>query len=152
MSSREADFAAVMTADSTLMLVLTGGVYQSGVLGEDGITRASTPAAFSTYLLPCCMVKQRGNVPDNHVRSYDPQATSAVQVIELWLYCDKDAGYAPLDAASDRLYTLFEGHRFTNSFEVQLSNTIDRQRDQGALKGASLKRLDFATYSVMIPS
>lgn len=150
--SREADFATRMTGDTALMAILTGGVYQSGVVGEDGITRGATPAAFDTngWLEPCCLLKQRGRVPTSEVVDYLAQVVSTNQVVEVWLY--EDSGYTNIDAAVNRLYALFQGYSFSDTFEVALANLIDRERDQGALKGRSLARMDFAVYSVMIPT
>lgn len=147
--SREADFATRMAADSTLTSILTGGVYQAGTVGRLGITRESVPGAFDTagYLRPCALVRQRGAVSDGIVRDPIARVTSTVQTVEIWLY--EDSGYTAIDAAIARLHALFEGIVLADSFEIWLTNVIDRQRDNGALGGASLARLDFAVYSVM---
>lgn len=147
--AREDDFHARMIADATLMAILTGGVFTSGAVGLEGISRETTPAAFDAngYLKPCALVRQRGRVPDNNVRDYQAQKTSTAQVVEIYLY--QDVGYTAIDAAITRLYTLLEGHLFADTFEVQLVNVIDRTRDEGALTGASLARLDWAVYSIL---
>lgn len=147
MASRENLFATRMEADSTLMAILTGGVYESGEVGVEGITRESTPAAFSSgYLLPCALVRQRSLVPDNIVYDEIEQDTSLRQVVEIWLY--EDSGYTNLDLATARLFTLFQGYQFSDSFPAQLINQIDRARDEGALKGRSLARMEFEIYSI----
>lgn len=139
-----------MIADAPLMAILTGGVYQSGNVGLEGISRDATPAAFSSgYLLPVALVRQRGNVPDGNIRDGMAQVVSATQVVEIWLYADSGAGYVAIDAALSRLYVLFEGHAFTDSFPCELVNIIDRQRDEGALRGSSLARQDWAIYEVL---
>ena len=58
--SRETDFETRMEADATLAAILTGGVYTSGAVGELGITRETTSAAFDSngYLKPCALVRQ----------------------------------------------------------------------------------------------
>jgi hypothetical protein len=147
--SREEDFAARMLADTTLMQTLTGGVFTSGTVGINGITRDVAPTAFDAngYLEPCALVRQRGNVPDGNVRDGMAQTTSAIQVVEIYVY--EDTGYTNIDAALARMYVLFEGYAFSDSFPVELSNVIDRQRDTGALNGASLARQDWAVYSVI---
>lgn len=148
--SRESDFATRMAADATLMAVLTGGVYQSGTVGRLGITRETAPAAFDAggFLLPCALVRQRGRVPDGAVRDGAAQATSVAQVVEVWLY--EDAGYSAIDAAAGRIYALLEGVTVgSDTFPAELVNRLDRERDEGALAGASLGRMDFVIYSVM---
>lgn len=145
--ARETDFANRMEADATLMLILTGGVYESGEVGLEGITREATPGAFSSgYLRPCALVKQRATVPDGIIEDDIDQDTSVRQVVEIWLYDDRS--FTSIDAAANRIFTLFQGWQPSDAFPVKLINWIDRQRDQGALAGASLARLDFEVFSV----
>lgn len=145
--SRESDFASRMTADATLMAILTGGVFKTETVGVEGISRETTPAAFSSgYLLPCALVRQRAIVPDGIVEDDMEQDTSVRQVVELWLY--EDRGYTSIDAAASRLFTLFQGWQFSDAFPVKLINQIERMRDMGALNNASLARLDFEIFSV----
>ncbi len=148
MPSREADFATRMAADATLMAILTGGVYKAETVGVEGITRESAAAAFdaSGYLRPCALVRQRGLIPDGNVIDPMAQVTSATRVVEVWLYQDRN--YDQIDLALARIRALFQGYQFSDSFEVFWINTIDRQRDTGALANASLARIDFAVYSV----
>lgn len=148
--SREDDFATRMKADGALMLILTGGVYTSGAVGPLGIARDTVAAAFDSngWLKPCALVKQRGRIPTGDVVDYDEQMTSARQIVEIWLYCDQGS-YSAIDSASARLYKLFQGHQFSDSFEIHLVNVIDRQRDQGALAGAFMARLDWQVDSII---
>jgi hypothetical protein len=142
-------FKTRMVADSTLMAILDGGVYAAGETGINGITRETAPGAFDAngYLEPAALVRQRGNVPDGNVRDGMAQVTSAIQVVEIYVY--QDSGYDQIDLALARLYDLFEGYQFANSFPAELVNIIDRQRDTGALAGASLARMDFAVYNII---
>lgn len=145
--TREADFSTRMTADATLMAILTGGVFKTETIGVEGITRETTPAAFSSgYLLPCALVRQRALVPDGIVEDDIEQDTSVRQVVEVWLY--EDRGYTSIDAAASRIFVLFQGYQFSDAFPVKLINQIERQRDMGALNNASLARLDFEIFSV----
>lgn len=147
MASRENAFATRMEADATLMAVLTGGVYEAGEIGVEGISRETTPAAFSSgYLLPSALVRQRTLVPDGIVYDELEQDTSLRQVVEIWLY--EDTGFTNIDLATARLFTLFQGWQPSDAFPVQLINQIDRARDEGALKGRSLARMDFEVYSI----
>lgn len=146
--AREDDFATRMEADATLMAILTGGVYTAGELGFEGITRETAAGAFDAdlYLKPAALVRQRGLVPDGMVEDDVDQDTSVRQVVEVYLY--QDTGYASIDLAASRLFVLFQGYQFADSFPVKLINQIDRQRDEGALKGRSLARLDWEVFSV----
>lgn len=146
--SRESDFATRMTGDATLMAILTGGVFKSESIGLEGITRATATGAFDTngYLKPCALVKQRGLIPDGQIADGISQKTSAAQVVEVWLY--QDQLYTSIDSAMARLYTLFQGYQLSDTFPIEWVNTIDRQRDDGALKGKSLARMDFQVRSI----
>lgn len=145
----EDDFATRMTADATLMLILTGGVFKSGTVGPLGITRETAAGAFSGgYLRPCALVKQGGNVPTGDIEDYTDQSTSASRRVEVWLYEDSP-GYTNIDAAAQRIYDLFQGHQLTGTFEIRLANVLDRQRDEGSLSGASMARMDFQVISII---
>lgn len=147
--AREDDFATRMTGDATLMAILTGGVFKSGTVGDDGITRAVASSAFDSdgYLKPCCLVKQRGNVPDGQVEDEIAQIDSAIQIVELWFY--QDSGYTAIDLAMARTRVLFRGYFLSDSFPLQLVNVLDRQRDKGALTGASLARQDWQVNNIL---
>jgi hypothetical protein len=146
--SKESEVAARLSGDATLMATLTGGVYVSGTVGIDGITRDATPAAFSGgYLLPCALVRQRGNIPDGQVSDETAQIDSAIQIVEVWFY--QDSGYTSIDTAMERARVLLRGYSLTNSFPLTLANVIDRQRDDGALHGASLARQDWRVNNIL---
>ncbi len=145
----ESDIATLLSADATLDAILLGGVYASGTVGPLGITRETTPGAFSGgWLLPAALVRQRGRVPDGAVRDGLAQDVSTAQVVEIYLY--EDSGYSSIDAAAARIYALLEGVAVgSGTFPAELVNMLDRERDTGALAGHSLARMDFVIYSLM---
>jgi hypothetical protein len=152
MPSRESEIAAILQGDSGLMATLSGGLYVYGDLGPAGITRDSTPAAFDPdgYLLPCAIVKQRGDIPTFEAGDTAGQVTSGNQVCELWLY--QDTTYTAIDAAKPIIYRLLQGAVLPDSFEIYLANTLSRQRDTGALQDASMERVDYVVPFVMMPT
>ena len=140
----ESQFVAIMQADSELMAVLTGGVYAYGELTAAGITQDSTPDAFDSdgYLLPCAIVKQRGEAPAAPPFDVLTKAVAVNVAVEIWLY--EDVFYVQIDAAKPILMRLFQGYdQLPDSFEVYLSNVLARQRDSAALAGHAMERLDF---------
>jgi hypothetical protein len=143
--SFESEVAAILNADAALLLLLTGGVHVSATVGTLGITRDAVPAAFDAngYLKPTALVRQRNKVPTGDVLDFDAQIESARQIVEVWLYADSGAGYGTLDTAAARIRTLLMGETLTGSFELRLALWIDRQRDEGALSGAAMQRLDW---------
>ena len=147
--SREGDFKTRMDSDAALLAILTGGVFVAGSLGLLGITRETAAAAFDSngYLKPCALVRQRQLVADLQVADLLAQAASATQVIEVYVY--QDSGYTSIDSALARLFTLFYGHQFSDSFPVEWIGTLDRERDQGALNGASMARQEWVVPQVL---
>jgi hypothetical protein len=143
--SFESEIAAILNADATLLLLLTGGVHTASTVGPLGINSGTVAAAFDAngYLKPTALVRQRNKVPTGDVLDFDAQIESARQIVEVWLYADSGAGYATLDTAAARVRTLLMGETLTGSFELRLALWIDRQRDEGALSGAALQRLDW---------
>ena len=153
MNNPEVDIVALISANTAIMAQLSGGVYQSGLVGVEGITRETTPAAFDVegYLLPCCLVRQRDLVPTLDVLDFDAQLKSSIQVVECWLYQDAPL-YDVIDAVSGLLYGLLQGKPLSYSYELDLAHMITRQRDGGSLGNASLGRLDFAVYRILSPA
>lgn len=149
--SYESEIATILDADATLDALLTGGIHQSSTAGPLGITREATPTAFDAngYLKPSALVRQRNRVPTGDVLDFDDQLESMRQIVEVWLYADSGAGYTTLDTAAARIRTLLMGDTLTASFELRLALWLDRQRDNGALAGAAMQRLDFQVDFVM---
>jgi hypothetical protein len=150
MNIPEADIAALIAANSGITAMLTGGIYQSSLVGVEGITRETTPAAFDSdgYLLPCCLVRQRDLIPTSEVLDYIAQIKSSNQVVEVWLYQDAPL-YDVIDAAISLVYALLQGKLLPYSYELDLAHMVSRGRDGGALANASLVRLDFAVYRIL---
>lgn len=146
--SRESDFKTLLDADAPLNVILTGGIYIYEDVGVEGISRETTPGAYSSgYLLPCALIKQRGEVVTPDAKDYDTLLLSTSQVVEIWLY--EDRGYSNLDNAKSRLITILHGYTFSTAFEAELIHVVDRQRDESALKDSSLVRLDWMINSVI---
>lgn len=145
--AREDEFAAIMLLDATLDTILTGGVHTSGTVGRNGITQEAVPSAFSDgELLPVALVRNRDVVPDGQVVDFLTGETSAVEVVEIWVY--QEVNYDKIDAALARCKDLFQGRIMTDGFEAEWINTIDRFQDEGALAGASGARQDWAVSSI----
>lgn len=149
--SYESEVAALLEADATLDALLTGGIYVSATVGPLGITRETNPAAFDAngWLKPCALVRERNKVPEGSVLDFDAQIESVRQIVEVWLYADSSAGYATLDTAAQRIRALLMGETLTASFELRLAVWLARQRDNGALAGAAMQRLDFQVDFVL---
>lgn len=145
--AREDDFVSRLEDEPLLMAILTGGIYSSGEVGPEGITRDTTPGAFAGgYLLPCALVRERSEIPDGVVRDLVEQRTSTSQIVEVWVY--QDRGFDQIDAALAMIYTLMQGYAFADSFPVEWALTVNRLRDEGALSGASVARQDWQVFTI----
>ena len=129
-------------------LYLTGGLYKYGALGPDGVSRSETPSAFDSggFLKPCGLIRQRSAVNTGDLSDFDYKLISMREMVEIYLYQDRT--YSTIDSAKDWIIIKLTGATFSDSFEVELANVVDRQRDNGALQGASLIRLDFSVVTV----
>lgn len=95
----EAEFKEVMEADSDLMELLTGGVYEAIQVGE--ISRQLTPGAFdgNMKIKPCALIKQGTEIPRG------PYRTSVQTSVQIFLY--EHPKLLSISVAMDILFDLF---------------------------------------------
>lgn len=117
----------LLSADAILLGILTGGIYHKRDMTTEGIDRDGTPDAFDTIglLKPCLVVKGRGNIPTNQLVDLAVQYTTTSQVVELWFYTDRDAGWDTLVSATEQVYALLQGKKVTGAAEMSLTNEIE---------------------------
>lgn len=143
---------AILVADSGaggVNTLLTGGIYTYSESGRLGPNRDATPSAFDSttgLLKPCCVVKDRSAIPDGGASDDAQHLSSYRQVEELWFYDDGDAGYATIQAAMIRAFTLLHGQHVSYAQAHWAGNVID-QRDP-ALDYAAVSRSDFAIVAL----
>ena len=135
----------VLNADPTLVAILTGGVYLYRDLGPEGINREDTPDAFNSagLMLPLVIVKGRGNIPTSFLRDEGAQYASTRQVIECWLYDDREAGWDTLKSAAQQIYALLHDRQVAGSFGMQWVNQVDEFREE-SMSWACSTREDYA--------
>ena len=146
--SRETEIVARLKGDPALMAILTGDIYAYTEIRRQGLSPKGTPDAFDEdgFLQPCCVVKGRGPVPDPNIYDLHQQMVGRRQVLEMWLY--EDTGYDAIDAAAERIYALLQGHPFAKAYPTSWAYTTGPLTDDSAVKGASLKRLDYLIVDV----
>lgn len=142
-----------LMADTTLMAILTGGIYTAGQIGRDGINRdkAATANAFentatSRKLKPCAFIAEAEKVYDDFIRDEIAKYASYRQRVRIHLY--EDVGYTNIDLAEARIYTLLFGEPLTGSLPLTVINEVSRQREPGALLGASMHIVDYLVLAV----
>ncbi len=118
------DFKDVLDSDTSLMTLLTGGLFTFDETGYMGVSYTNTPSAFNGAMLqPCGVVKVRAKQATNDLRDEDKKVSSYTQVLEVWLYEANSTD--TIEQAADLVYTLLqdstavEGMRtfFVRSFE-----------------------------------
>jgi len=115
------DVKTVLEADATLTGLLTGGIYL-----RTEISRQNTPGAFDANgeIRPCCLINLESEAPAG------PFEDSSQVFFRVFFY--ERFGYATIDAARERVYTLL--HRqiigSTRGWEVRHTDDILDQEDQ----------------------
>jgi hypothetical protein len=150
--SREGQVATLLLADATLEGILTGGIYQNGLIGIEGIRRgADSPTAdafddSTGFLLPCAVVKDTALVPFGTLRDLAEKIAGASQRVEIYFY--EDRGQTAIYAARDRIFSLLEGERFSDTFKIRWIEDRGPFLDVGPVSGATTLRTDYQIISV----
>lgn len=147
MSARELEVAALFRADATLLSILTGKVWARSQLGTEGITSpTTTPAAYSAgKLLPCCVVKARGDVDDARIFDEAERVVAESVVIECWLY--EYITSAAIEAAKTRIFTLLQGHRLAGAWPAERVFTL-AVTPSPEMVGVQMTRVDYQIRSL----
>jgi hypothetical protein len=116
----------LLKADTTLMALLTGGVYDASLV--EVISRDRTAGAFDVNreLLPCALVQANQRQSQAGFRGVD--------ALGLTIYCYQRQGTTTIEAASLRIRTLLDRVRVaglgtSQTWECQFAEMILGQRD-----------------------
>lgn len=131
---------ARLNADATLLALLPGGLYVNLPVG--GLSRDNKPAAYDTAtgkMKVCGVVTGRNITPRNDLRDKAAQFMTVNQILEVWLYNDRDLTW-PF-AAADRVYVLLHERPLAGSFGLTLAERIKTRAPE--LGEAHLLRHDY---------
>lgn len=127
-----ASLRTFLAGDTTLMSLLTGGIYDYHArirVGGD-INRETTPAAFDAVtglLKPICVLKAReANVLPLMIDE-GAQYTAMQQVIEAYFYADQS--YSVIEQARDRVRTLINYKVIEGIGHFRLKIVVENGRD-----------------------
>lgn len=152
--SLETDIKTVLDADSGaggVATLCTGGVISWQALGPQGVT-PDTLAAANAYdpatnkLRPLVVVKEGNRSPTGQIMSDDAQKADWREVVGLWVYDDRDAGFSTIQTVITRLHTVCHGKR-AGGLLMRYAFTLNPDRDP-ALDGACFMRYDVAVVGV----
>ncbi len=144
----------LLTADTTLMAILTGGIYDVETSGRLGIhfKNPDTSSAFDAttgQLKPCAMVRSRDQIPSKDIKDAKEQVTSYDQIMQIWIY-QEAGGVAEIENAKNRILKLIQQKIIDYGF-FDLTAT-DEGRQAEDMNGASFIRLDFMKTGILQPT
>jgi len=146
MSTTLASAKAILEADSTLLALATGGIYDYDETGRMGINRtnSATSSAYSGGIIqPCLLLKLRTSVPFGDIADDVRQVTGARDMLEVWAY--QDNGYSTIKSMLDRVYMLLQGKQVGGAvcrWALDLQPLRDVEMD------ANVERADYAVVYV----
>lgn len=133
-----ADLKTALTADTALMALLTGGIFND----VEEISLQKTAAAFDANkeIKPCALIKIPNEVPAG------PYLTSVRTAFVIYVY--QRSGYDVIEAAIVKIFTdLNEKQIGTNVWNIEFVSTVHQQRDQaldcplGSLRFSAVRKL-----------
>lgn len=120
-----AKLKSILTSDTTLMAVLTGGVYDASDLPSDGLTSSAIPGAFNgSYLKPCALIRFGGE------SETEIKATTKRRFVHIFFYDQR--GYTNIDAAIKRCQVLLDRKRHKAGTQVFYTSWVDNLSDSVA--------------------
>lgn len=137
-----------LTADATLMALLTGKVWNYPISGRKGMNRTQMPDAFDSVtglIKPCCVVLELNESPTGEAIDATSGYMSTIVPIWTWIYDDGDHGYATIDAAYNRIYSLLNMQPLAGAFQVLWKGAIKDKREPD-LSDASYYRADWRVH------
>lgn len=142
------DIVTLLSADSILMNILTGGIYAYPETGRKGLTRLLSSSAFDTtsgLLKPTALVLELDDEPDGEIIGL---STSTMTPIIIWIY---DAGmtddkYVNIKAAHDRIRNLLHLSALSNACQILYAGSTKHKREPD-LKDAAYWRTRYNVHS-----
>lgn len=117
----EAQVADLLRADTTLMALLTGGVYTDEEVGVEGLRRGDdspTEDAFDAQgiLKPSAIVREGNESGYANIRDQAEQIVAVNVPVDIFLYQSRDKD--TILAAKKRIYRLLEGKRLQATYPL----------------------------------
>lgn len=142
----------ILKADSTLVSVLTGGIYVIREAGRLGLDRTSLPAAYSPTtkkLLPCLLIHSRDFVPRSQLNTQGYYSGEIGDVVvEFYFYVDGDDSPAPIFTARNIVYGLLHRKRFSGIMMCEKVLDIEDAGKAIELTSADMIRTDYSVREI----
>jgi hypothetical protein len=143
----------VLNTDTDLIALLTGGVYAVKDLPANEFNSKNCPDAWDAatgVMRPSIVLRGRASVPQWQIPDMAAQFVDIRQVIEMYLYDDRYAGWGTITDAADRIYELLQWKFISGAGMVSLINQFDDTRAP-EYADACMVRVDYAVEAVKAP-
>ena len=136
---------AVLEADATLLATATGGVWDLGEAGPNGLSRTTTGAAFDAneIIKPAILLKSRGERPDGQLVDEAEQYSSTREALEIYAY--QDSGYDDIETMLDRCFVLLHAQQLSGTFMALWSGRSPQAPDEAL--GANVQRDEYIIHA-----
>lgn len=134
----------LLEGDATLLATATGGVWDYGETGDQGLNPSTTPDAYDDdgRIRPTVLLRSRGPKPDGALRDSDGQYSSTREVLEIYFY--EDYGFSNIETMRNRVYALLHEQQLSGTFKVLWSGDSPPIPDPET--GASLQRSEYTVH------
>jgi len=108
----------ILEADTTLMSMLSGGVFDAADFDRDGMSRDDVPTdADDMTILPFATIRYRG------MNDYGPRKIDAERgSVEVYIY--QDVGYGTIEAAAQRVKTLLNRKYIWDASDYSMGHLV----------------------------
>lgn len=137
-----------LSGDVTLAGILTGGVYPFSETGVNGISPASTPAAFEDgFMKPTALVRTRTETPWGGIHDVNTPTTSYRSVVEVYVYDEGDRPEDAIESAYLRVIAILHEKFVAGAGRLKHINGLKDLRDP-EMSNAICNRADFQVVHV----
>lgn len=142
-----ASIKTLITADSAIMTLLTGGVFTDDETDRNGIGRKSTPTAYDAdkFLKPCAYVKERAQLGNWGGATGNSGFTGTRQVFEIWLYDDRV--YSTIEVVRDAAIPLLQRALIGSVGRLRYLGFFKERAPE--LNSAAFYRIDFELIGLL---
>ncbi len=143
----ESDVKDIINADSTLTGLLTGGIYTYDETGRLGISRQTTPSAFSgATIKPNLVIWNDGGSASFDIIQEYPFTASTTEIVQLRFRSSETNAITTLTSAMNRARQLLHGARLSGGGHLYWFDDITMPIEQDLLRA----KLFIQTYHLQV--
>lgn len=143
MASFSSEVATLLKADSTLLAILTGGIYEYPETGRKGLTRILTPTAFNEtngFVNPAAVVMELDEMPDGEIVGLSTSFRTPVGIM-IYDKGDTNVKYTNIESAANRIYSLLHMAQIGGAAQVLYDKTVKYKREPNLMDAAYFRMM-----------